>query len=216
MYFQVSIDCKLKSGGSCVSETASDGKIVPWAWYPKSECDETQKADITYRMCNNNDSGTIALNGDQTYAKFTGKPTSDSEFAGDLEPGCKEVTITEDLAKCKANPVGIQMSGTIKERTGKNGCYSYAFNKSRSKAIPTTEVIEARLYEHTCENCGNTSVSVVCIELFQSINFIPSLRRAILLNMGPLNALNRLLSDVPSCRTERRDLVLVPTESSPF
>jgi len=158
----VSIDCVLKSGESCVSDTASDGKIVPWAWYPKSECGETQKADITYKMCNNNDSGTIALNGGETYAKFTGNAISDSKFAGDFEPGCKEVTITEDLAKCRANPVGIQMSGPIKERTGKNGCYSYAFNKSRSKAIPTTEVIEARLYEHKCENCGNTSVAIGC------------------------------------------------------
>lgn len=90
------------------------------------------------------------------------KKINNSKFTGALEPGCEEVTITEQLKKCKANPVGIQLSGPIMNRTGKNGCYSYAFNKSRSKQIPETSVIEPQLFTQSCDESCDTNVSIGC------------------------------------------------------
>jgi len=159
----VAIDCKLPESGESCTSTKTAGRLVPFLWFPKNECGETMVADITYQMCNDeSNNGSIALNGGETYAKFKGQDIPNREFTGTFAPGCKEVTVSENLKKCKTHTMGMQMSGRIANRTGKNGCYSYVFNKARSKAIPETEVIAPQFFTQNCEDCGDTSVAISC------------------------------------------------------
>lgn len=153
------MDCELTASGEpCLSGATDDGGVVPWAWYDKSECEELQNAKITYKICNDNAGKNTQLN-NKTYTKFLNTQITPSGFGADLSSGeCREQVIFEDLPKCKVTPISVQMEGRLinKDNDGPAYCYAYAFNKSRSKAIPTTEIIAPQLFEEDCPDCGSS------------------------------------------------------------
>lgn len=137
------------------------------------------------KMCNRNSGNdkTIKLDQDGAYFKFKGNQYSFNKR--DIKAGeCIEIIETEQIDKCKAYPMAVQLEGYMPERQGNgNGnayCNAFKFHKMRSKKFEQPKTIPPQVFENRCTKNGANKVckSKVRLERFVQYVFLSLLSKS--------------------------------------
>ncbi len=140
--------------------------MIPHHWYPSAECGQIYEATVTATLCNDNPVGSgknIELFKGEDKNSYVKIKNQEVPFDKNIIPAGECITVTKvmDQKKCKNTPIGVQLQGNMPSLNGNSFCYSYIYNKARSKAIPEPTIITpAPTYTEECDTVGETSGNV--------------------------------------------------------